>query len=110
MNQLLHAFGPIDGKTDELFGICIEPVFIALGQQLGEAHDHSQRLLQVMRSDVRESLEIGVGSRELLGLFGIFTVGRFELPRSPGHHPLQFLIEPAMLLFTFEQGGPGFIE
>ena len=44
----------------------VEPVAIAARQQLGEAGDGAQRLLQVVRGDVGELLELLVGALELL--------------------------------------------
>ena len=45
-------------------GLAVELVAITPGEQIEIAADHAQRLLQIVRCDVGEAREFGVGSRE----------------------------------------------
>ena len=65
VDQHLHALGAVDGELDVLVGPRVELAAVALLQQLAEARDLAQRLLQVVRGDVGELLELGVGALQL---------------------------------------------
>ncbi len=62
VDQDLHALGAVDGETDVLGAALVELVAVALLQQLAERRDLAQRLLQIVRRDVGELLEFGVGA------------------------------------------------
>ena len=68
VDQLLHALGAVDGELDVLVGALVELARVALLEHLAEARHLAQRLLEVVRGDVRELLELGVGALELLRL------------------------------------------
>ena len=67
VDQQLHALGAVDGEGDVLVGALVELAAVALLEQLAEARHLAQRLLQVVRRDVGELLEVGVGPGELGG-------------------------------------------
>ena len=60
VDQVLHALGAVDGELDVLVGALVELALVAPLEQLAEARDLAQRLLQVVRGDVGELLELGV--------------------------------------------------
>ena len=64
-DQHLHALGAVDGEGDVLLGLVVELVAVLPLEQLAEVGDLAQRLGQVVRGDVGELLEIGVGPREV---------------------------------------------
>ncbi len=65
VDQHLHPLGPVHGELDVLVGLLVELAAVAALQQLAEAGDLAQRLLQVVRGDVGELLELGVGALQL---------------------------------------------
>ena len=65
VDQVLHALGPVDHEGDVLVGAVVELTPVAALEELAEAGDLAQRLLQVVRRDVRELLEVGVGALQL---------------------------------------------
>ena len=69
VDQHLHAFGAVDGEPDVFGAALVELVAVPLLQQLAEGGDLAQRLLQIVRRDIGELLEFGVGPAQLLGLF-----------------------------------------
>ena len=75
----LHALGPVDREGDVLVGALVHLPAVALLQELREARDLAQRLLQVVRRDVGELLEVAVGAPQLLGLLGEQLVGQLDL-------------------------------
>jgi hypothetical protein len=60
VDQRLHALGAVHGELDVLVGPGVELAGVTPLEQLGEARHLAQRLLQVVRSDVGELLELGV--------------------------------------------------
>src|SRR5260221_3708868 len=66
LDQLLHARGDLDHEAHDLLGVAVEPVAVATLYQLRIARHHAQRLLQVVRGDVGELLELGIGALELV--------------------------------------------
>ena len=64
LDQPAHAVGAVDGEVDELVGVLVDPAVVAAAQQLQVAGDHPQRLGQVVRGDVGELRELGVGALE----------------------------------------------
>ena len=62
VDQHLHALGAVDRELDVLVGALVELAVVAALQRLAEARDLAQRLLQVVRGDVGELLELGVGA------------------------------------------------
>ncbi len=67
VEQLLHAFGAVDGVLDVLVGLLVQPARVAALQQLAEACHLPQRLLQVMGGHVGELLEFCVRPLQVLG-------------------------------------------
>ncbi len=67
-DQLLHPLRPVDREVEVLLPALVELVAVALLEELAEARDLAQRLLQVVRGDVGELLELGVRAVELAGL------------------------------------------
>ena len=68
VDQLLHPLGAVDREGDVLVGALVELPLVAALEHLGEARDLAQRLLEVVRGDVGELLELLVGALELAGL------------------------------------------
>ena len=68
VDELLHALGAVDRELDVLVAALVELALVAALEQLAEARDLAQRLLQVVRGDVGELLELGVGPAQVLGL------------------------------------------
>ena len=66
--QRLHTFGAVDREPDVFGTTLIELVAISFFEQLAEGGDLSQGLLQIVRGDVGELLEFGVGSSQLVSL------------------------------------------
>src|SRR5690606_30554460 len=66
VDQRLHALDALHREPDELVRVGIEPAVIAARQELRIAGHHAERLLEVVRSNVGELLELGVRSRKLL--------------------------------------------
>ena len=58
VDQLLHPLGAVDGELDVAVGALVELALVAALEHLGEARDLAQRLLQVVRGDVGELLEL----------------------------------------------------
>ena len=65
VDQHLHPLGAVDGEVDVLLAALVELVGVARLQRLAEARDLAQRLLQVVRGDVGELLELGVRALQL---------------------------------------------
>ena len=65
VDQDLHPLGPVDGEVDVLIRAVIELPGVAALERLAEAGHLAQRFLQIVRGDVGELLEVGVGSLEL---------------------------------------------
>src|SRR3954453_4937600 len=68
VDQVLHPPRPVDGEFDVGVGALVELPAVALLQQLAEARDLAQRLLQVVRRHVGELLELLVGALEVIAL------------------------------------------
>ena len=67
LDQRPHPGGALDGVVDERVGVVVELAVVAAAQQLQVAGDHPQRLGEVVRGDVGELRELGVGALELGG-------------------------------------------
>src|SRR5215471_1386659 len=67
VDQRLHPLGAVHRVLDVLVGLGIQPTRVAALQQLAEAGHFAQRLLEVVRGDVGELLQFGVGSLQVLG-------------------------------------------
>ena len=96
VDQHLHPLGAVAGELDVLVGALVELAGVAALQQLAEARHLAQRLLQVVRGDVGELLEVGVRARELAAaavelLAGPFGVG--QLADDEHAHRLDVLAE-----------------
>ena len=81
VDQRLHPLGAVDREPDVFGASLVELVAVSLLQQLAERRDLAQRLLQIVRCDIRELLEFGVGPPQLLGLLGRTRSGRSGWPR-----------------------------
>ena len=68
VDQALHALRAVDGEADVLVGPLVELAAVAPLQELAEAGDLAQRLLQVVARDVGELLEVAVGPLQVAGL------------------------------------------
>ena len=68
VDQLLHPLGAVDRERDVAVGALVELPLVAALEHLREAGDLAQRLLQVVRRDVGELLELLVGALELARL------------------------------------------
>lgn len=68
VDQGLHPVGAVDGYGDVLVRLGVELPSVAPLEQLREAGDLAQRLLQVVGGHVRELLQLGVGTLEVGGL------------------------------------------
>ena len=66
VDERLHPLRAVDGELDVLVRALVELAAVAALEHLGEARDLAQRLLQVVRGDVGELLELLVGALELL--------------------------------------------
>ena len=65
VDHALHALDAVDRVGDELPRAVVEPVAVLALEQRHEPGDRAQRLGQVVRGDVGEGLEVGVGALEL---------------------------------------------
>ena len=63
VDELLHPFRAVDGEGDVLVGPLVELPGVPTLEHLAEARDLAQRLLQVVRRDIGELLEVAVGSQ-----------------------------------------------
>ena len=100
VDQSLHALGAVDGELDVLVGALVELPAVAALQELAEAGDLAQRLLQVVAGDVGELLEIAVGPLQLLGLLveaAVDLLRGVELAQDVHAHRLDVLGELADL-------------
>ena len=61
----LHALDAVDRVGDELARAVVQAVAVLALEQRDEARDRAQRLGEVVRGDVGEGLEVGVGALEL---------------------------------------------
>ncbi len=68
VDQPLHALGAVDRVGDVLLGALVELLGVPGLEHLAEARHFAKRLLQVVRGDVGELLEIPVGTLEFRGL------------------------------------------
>ena len=98
---MLHAAGAADGVGDELLGLGVEPVGVALLEQREEAGDGEQRRRQVVRGDRRELVELAVRALELAGValeLALGGLGALERGLLLGDQPdvlvAQVLVEP----------------
>ena len=66
LDQLLHARRAVHDVAHELARVGSELVAVAPAEKLRVARYHAQRLLQVVRGDVRELLQLRVAALELL--------------------------------------------
>ena len=89
VDQVLHAPRAVDGEADVLVGARVELAAVALLEQLAEARDLAQRLLEVVRGDVGELLELGVGAPQV----GLGGAQRRELGDDPRAHRVDVLAE-----------------
>src|SRR2546421_2586470 len=62
LDQALHPERAVERVADELVRVGVELPLVTLAEQLHEAADHAQRLLQVVRRDIREALQLLVGA------------------------------------------------
>ncbi len=95
-DQPLHAVGTVHGKRDEFLGVAVQPVPVALRQQLREACHFSQRFLEIMGGDIGKLLQLPVGSLQ----FGCRLLQCRHRPCTVLHLPGQLRIGPLQL------GGP----
>ncbi len=65
LDHLLHLLRAVDDEVDVPVGPLVDLALVPPLQELGEARDRPERLLQVVRGDVRELLELLVRPREL---------------------------------------------
>ena len=63
VDQCLHPPRAVDRVADVAVGALVELATVAAREELGVADDHPQRLLEVVRGDVGELLELGVRTR-----------------------------------------------
>lgn len=89
VDEHLHAVGAVDGEGDVLVGALVELLAVAPLEELGEAGDLAQGLLEVVRGDVGELLQFGVGPPEVGRLLvellpGAFGVGELR-HQAPAH-------------------------
>ena len=87
VDQVLHALGAVHGEPDVLVRARVELAAVALLEQLAERRDLAQRLLEVVRGDVRELLELLVGAPQV----GLGVPQRGELGHDPRAHRLDVL-------------------
>src|SRR5581483_526162 len=66
--QRLHASCALDGIADVAVRGVVELPAVTFREQLGICGDHSQRLLQIMRGDISELLEIAIRTCQFLDL------------------------------------------
>ena len=78
VDQRLHALGAVDGEVDVLLAALVELPRVAALEHLAEARHLAQRLLEVVRGDVGELLELGVGALERRGLLLDLRLGRAD--------------------------------
>ena len=83
LDETLHPRCAVDQIRDELLGGRVELVAIAPLQQLRVAPDHPQRLLEIVRRDVGEALELFVRAVQLLLDATALGVGATERGRVP---------------------------
>src|SRR5713226_9240325 len=60
VDELFHPHRAIDRKVDEVVGVGVELALVALLDELHVARDHPERLLQIMRSNIGELLQLRV--------------------------------------------------
>lgn len=65
VDEHLHAVGAVDGEGDVLVGALVQLLAVAPLEELGEAGDLAQGLLEVVRGDVGELFELGVGAPQV---------------------------------------------
>jgi hypothetical protein len=65
LDQLLHARGAVDDEAHELGRIALQALAVAALEELRVARDRAQRLLQVVRGDRGELLQLRVGALQL---------------------------------------------
>ena len=97
VDQHLHAVGAVDREVDVLVGPFVELPAVAALEQLGEAGHLAQRFLEVVRGDVRELLQLGVGALEV-GRLGVEAqpglLAEVQLAHQAAAHALELAAEP----------------
>ena len=68
VDQGLHPVGAVDGEADVLVRLVVQLCAVAPLQELAEAGDLPQRLLQVVRGHIGELLQFVIGPREFGGV------------------------------------------
>ena len=66
-DQPLHPLRPVDREGDVLLAALVQLAAVTLLEQLAEARHLAQRLLEVVRGDIGELLEVGVRPGQLGG-------------------------------------------
>jgi hypothetical protein len=89
--------GPLDDKADELVRRSVRFPAVVPCQQLGEAGQCVQQLLQVVGGDVSESLQLCIRAGQLMGLLGQYLLGPFRL----GDLGAQFVVSLSQQLIEY---------
>ncbi len=99
VDEHLHAFGAVDREADVFRAAGVQFVAVPLLQQLAERGHLAQGLLQIVRRDVGELFEFGIGAPQLDGLLveGLSLIGQGQL-RGPrlgefGHDALPHVLD-----------------
>ena len=79
-NQHAHPLRGVHHEADELARVLVEVFDVALLYQVDVAGYHPKRLLEVVRGDVGELLQLDVGARQFLrlplqGAVGVYRFG-----------------------------------
>src|SRR6266511_1196581 len=87
-DERLHALRALDRVVDVLLRLRVHLPRVALLEELHVARDHPERLLEVVRGDVGELLQLGVRSRERVRLLPERALGGAAL----GHLPTELRV------------------
>ncbi len=97
VDEDLHTVRAVDRVFDVLIGPGVQLATVAALEELGEAGDLPQRLLQIVGGDVRELLQLGVGALQV-GRLGVETHARLfgerQLPHQTATHEVDLGAEP----------------
>ncbi len=91
-DQKVHPLGPLHGEVDVLAGLVVELIAIALLKHLHVRGHRTQRLLEIVRRRVGETLQVLVRPPQ-------FAVSLLQLSRSLRHATLKLFMRPLKSLF-----------
>ena len=102
LNERLHSRGRVLHADQVVDALQSQSRLVLFLEPVAEGLDLAQRLLQIVRGDVGELLQFGVGSRELVGpflqrLLGVLTRGNVQEEGAQAHRTPVGIPDPLLM-------------